>query len=232
MGPNLTTTFVPTSRQREMLVIVMSCRYPRLILYDRADNLLDRSCLPSSHLRCKIHREYSPSFLVLILPNRKLILDLRSFTQHSFQQLARGNDRVQDTVNRILQNQNLPPGATPLPPAAGPITPEVPDYVKFRLDAVLDLEYRSSRDFPLRVGVNAFTYHFLECTTRVSPDGESPASASLKSYLNLMKSIFILQKIKEGADYERKVNHRGDPMWISYMEELEEVSRGVMLDVH
>ena len=152
----------------------------------------------------------------------KLTYDLKTLYQHSFTHLARSNDQILAAVHRILINQNRQPGEALLPPPTGPVNPDVPEYIKSRLERVLDPEYRDPKNFPLRVGVNGFTFHFLECTERVAPFGESQDTADLVSYMNLMKSVFILEKIKQGDEYERKVNRRGDPMWISFMEELEE----------
>ena len=39
-------------------------------------------------------------------------------------------------------------------------------------------------------------------------------------YLNLMKSIWVIQKVKKGAEYAEAVS---DPLWCCYIEELEEV---------
>ena len=56
----------------------------------------------------------------------------------------------------------------------------------------------------------------------MAPVGETRDTTDLISYMNLMKSVFILEKIKRGDEYERKVNRRGDPMWISFMDVLDE----------
>ena len=156
---------------------------------------------------------------------RKLVFDLKTFSQYSFQQLALGNEQIQAAVERILINQNLQPGQTPLGLPPGPVHLSVPEHVRFRLEDVIDPEFQDPQTFPLRVGVNGFTYHFLECTARVVPDGEPLATTRLKSWLNLMKSIFILLKMKESKEYDKKVRRKVDPMWISFLDELEERCR-------
>lgn len=41
-------------------------------------------------------------------------------------------------------------------------------------------------------------------------------------YLNLMKSIWVLQKIKKGDEYAEALS---DPLWELYVRELDEVSK-------
>ena len=151
---------------------------------------------------------------------------MRTFNQHSFQVLAQGNDEIIAGVER-LEWLLRHPGEEPPPPPSGPVTLEIPEHLDYRLDVAirkaLDPEYLEPRRFPLRLGVNGFTYHFLECTARAAPDNESEESTALKSYLSLMQSIFILKRIKEGDEHDRKVKRRADPMWIIFMRELEEV---------
>ena len=159
----------------------------------------------------------------------KLTHDLKTLTLLSHQQLSHqlseGQEEVLSAVRRLEHNLTRQPGEPLLLPPAGPVALEVPEHIHRKFEDVLDPEHRDARRFPLRVGINGFTYHLMQCHTRFIPDGEDPGRTRLMAYLNLMKSVFILQKIKQGDDYRRKILTQRHPMWVAFMEELEERCR-------
>ncbi|KAG8528528.1 uncharacterized protein KY384_007446 [Bacidia gigantensis] len=96
-----------------------------------------------------------------------------------------------------------------------PDLPAMPDYMDSRFDVATNAsrkagnqELLEGQNFPFYLGITAFHRHFDESTIVVKP-AESVTAAletqtgnmpTISQYLNLMKSIWILKRIKEGDE--------------------------------
>lgn len=81
-------------------------------------------------------------------------------------------------------------------------------------------EIQSDSAFPLRAGADAFIFHFNKSTTAFIPgrfvNERTPSSVQ---YLDLLKSIWIMGRIKSSAEL---ANADTDSYWPAYIHELEE----------
>ncbi|OCL12417.1 hypothetical protein AOQ84DRAFT_386154 [Glonium stellatum] len=81
-------------------------------------------------------------------------------------------------------------------------------------------EIKSSHVFPLKAGADAFVFHFNKSTTTFTPgrfvNERTPSSLQ---YLNLLKSVWIMGRIKLSAELTEA---DADSYWPAYIHELEE----------
>lgn len=79
-------------------------------------------------------------------------------------------------------------------------------------------ELHAITNFPLTRSINAFHYHFGKCNLDAESENISiDRATNLAQYLDLMKSIWILQKIEKGYEYHTFFRDR---LLKLYMEEL------------
>lgn len=97
-----------------------------------------------------------------------------------------------------------------------------------RFDAAFDAafqnlqgKYTDEKDLPLQNQISCFLYHFAVGTEGFSPLQGADTEAPIMQYLNLLKSIYILGKIKLSRDYTLRCKDKNDILWISYVGELE-----------
>ena len=74
-------------------------------------------------------------------------------------------------------------------------------------------------DLPLQEGFDALIFHFSNSTSSCDPScGQKPSVPDESGYLNLIKSVWILEKLKESA-HLRSAGQ--DSLWAEYIRELE-----------
>lgn len=180
---------------------------------------------------------------------RKLLLDLKKDIDNVHGDLASRITEVHEIVRRIEYHGNrVANGESVEIFEAPPVSPRVPDYLEERFEAAIEAtnpELRNQARFPLVQGINAFHHHFeqvrsldIKClqatilTLKKSTSKFHPENTSLagdffaertpepEQYLNLMKSIWIVQMIKLGDEYAQSMS---DKLWECYVRELDEV---------
>ena len=74
-------------------------------------------------------------------------------------------------------------------------------------------------DLPLKEGFDALVFQFSNSTLNCSPNfGQQPSVQDESQYLNLIKSVWILEKLKESAHFRSAGQ---DSLWAEYIRELE-----------
>ena len=162
----------------------------------------------------------------------KLMLDLKDDIYKVHGDLASRITDVHETVLEALrkieghwttnaQEASAQASVSPLE------TPRVPDYLEtqFELAAkAINSELSDERNFPFYTGVNAFHHHFEQSTAVFKPEETSTGDFFAErtpdpaQYLNLMKGIWIIQKIKRGNEWAEASSDR---LSDCYMKELE-----------
>ena len=180
---------------------------------------------------------------------RKLFHDLKNDIHNFRVDVTDRLTNMQDQLNRLydhctgkLNEASLE--ATTLSSAVF----EVPQYLQDRFEAAVRAANSAPQDesrFPLAKGVNGFHRHFEQvkqfrtkknendckfekgtCELQPGPtsvEGDNPVEQTRQSaiYLNLMKSIWVIQKVKKGEKYADAAT---DPLWRFYIQDLERVS--------
>lgn len=105
------------------------------------------------------------------------------------------------------------------------------DVLSPELEAKLELELKMNppswstegSPWPLKDSFEAFAFHFGRGTVKFNPSAESGDVPDLSQQLDLVKSIWILEKIKQNPVF-RDANV--DSIWADYMREFEDDLRG------
>lgn len=98
-----------------------------------------------------------------------------------------------------------------------PILPSIPEYLaeKFQAKAV---ESRPIDPFPLADGIDAVAFHFEESTRKFRSFTTLILTPEPAQYLNLMKCIWIMERIKSHQSFDVACQ---DILWKAYVSELE-----------
>lgn len=180
---------------------------------------------------------------------RKLLLDLKNDIYKVHGDLASRITELHKILRRI--EGHWPRNADELNTEAEEVPPElprVPGYLEVRFETAIKAanpELQDDKSFPLAKGVNAFHHHFEQVspvsmlekskaysgkstskfqpeTTLMAGDFFADRTPQPTQYLNLMKSIWIIQKVKKGEEYKIASS---DCLWDCYIKELDEVGR-------
>lgn len=162
----------------------------------------------------------------------KLMLDLKDEISRVHSDLASRITNVQDTVLEALRRieghwianaQEATAQAQMSPPAI----PEVPDYLETRFEMAAKAsnpEFFDEKKFPFYKGINAFHHHFEQSTILFKHEETSTEEFFAErtpepaQYLNLMKSVWIIQEMKKGDEW---LKASSDRLSECYMKELE-----------
>lgn len=180
---------------------------------------------------------------------RKLFHDLKSDIQNLRLDVTDRLTNIQDLLNKLYDHCTgklieASRETTTLPSAVF----EVPQYLQDKFEAAVRAANSAPQDetkFSLVKGVDAFHHHFQQvkqCRTEkdqndckfekaiselrpeptsVEGDGLVEQTPQPLLYLNLMKSIWVIQKVKKGEKYTDAAT---DPLWHFYIQDLERVS--------
>jgi hypothetical protein len=96
--------------------------------------------------------------------------------------------------------------------------PPVPDYLDKRFTEAAAPKVKNEL-FPLADGVDALAFHFDKSTVKFRPASPLIVTPEPMQYLNLMKSIWILGKLKGNPLYLRAIG--SDKLWQAYLKEFE-----------
>ena len=105
----------------------------------------------------------------------------------------------------------------------------VPSKIARRLEDTFGTARRSisnSQELSLRDGYNGMRYHLdrsIDGDHFQSTNGTDGTQSRLDRYLHLMKTIFILNKVKSSPEYIDKVRNSRNVLWFCTLEDLEEV---------
>ncbi|MCJ1349495.1 hypothetical protein MMC31_007736, partial [Peltigera leucophlebia] len=160
----------------------------------------------------------------------KLLLDLKKEIYDVHSDLASQITEVHEIVGILENYRGRFVDGISNELVAPPVSPRVPEYLEIRFEAAIvatNPELRDQAKFPLAQGINAFHHHFEQSTSKFHPENNiSLASDSFTEripvpvqYLNLMKSIWIVQMIKQGDEYAHSMS---DKLWKFYIWELDE----------
>ena len=162
----------------------------------------------------------------------KLMLDLKDDIYRVHSDLASRLSDVHETVLETLRKieGHWTTNAQEASVQARTSPPEilrVPDYLETRFELAAKAsnpELLDEKNFPFYKGVNAFHHHFEQSTAFFKPDETSTGDFFAErtpepaQYLNLTKSVWIIQKIKKGNEWTEASSDR---LSECYMNELE-----------
>lgn len=166
----------------------------------------------------------------------KLILDLREDVSRMHNDLA---NRMTEGFAEILSAVQTIKGVftsnaqdadyqASKPP---PELPSIPEYMESKFSVATNADRKASnqeplkeKNFPFYTGITAFHHHFEKSTVQFKR-GESPDEGFFsertpqpRQYLELMKSIWIIKRIKQGEEWTESASDR---LSQCYMRELE-----------
>jgi hypothetical protein len=96
--------------------------------------------------------------------------------------------------------------------------PTVPEYLSQRFEEAAAPRIKGEA-FPLADGVDALAFHFDKSTVKFRPVFPLMVTPEPLQYLDLMKSIWILGKLKSNPLYSRAIS--SDKLWQGYLKEFE-----------
>ncbi len=121
-------------------------------------------------------------------------------------------------VQGIIQSRD--PTWTPPPPSYS-----IPEDLVSRFATALEfnkpVSFRASADWPLKEGFDALVFNFAHSTVEFNPLHQ--LTPEEPQFLNLLKSKWIMQKIKESPRFQ---STGPESLWADYMRELEGDIRG------
>jgi hypothetical protein len=127
--------------------------------------------------------------------------------------------RQMDKLERLIVN-----GAGPSPTLWSNI---VSDDLRPRFSAEFSTNGPSwcveGSEWPLKEAFNALNFHFARGTIEFNPMSDRSKVPEMQQYLNLAKSIWILEEIKQSSQFKAVSN---DSIWADYMREFEDDLRG------
>ena len=112
----------------------------------------------------------------------------------------------------------------PPPTVLEPMT--ISNHVEVRLYEAFKIalpHLSDPRNLSLSEGINGMTCHFDRYKRDSSPITKPSNVITMEKYLDLMKSVFMLNLIKSSREYDVKVNQAGNLLWADYLYNLEEV---------
>lgn len=112
----------------------------------------------------------------------------------------------------------------------------IPDFLEIRFELAAkssNLELLNDRNFPFYKSIDAFHHHFEQSTVGFKPDEMSTGDFFAErtpepaQYLNLMKSVWIIQKMKKGTEWATTSSDRLSDCYMGEIESkcLHELSR-------
>lgn len=78
---------------------------------------------------------------------------------------------------------------------------------------------RVPNELPLKEGFDALFYHFTRSTVNFKPSPRSGQDVPVQQYLNLVKSRWIIERLKESTYFQ---SSGPESLWAEYMRELED----------
>ncbi len=96
--------------------------------------------------------------------------------------------------------------------------PPVPEYLSKPFEEAAAPRVKNE-PFPLADGVDALAFHFDKSTVKFRPTSPLIVTPDPLQYLNLMKSIWILEQLKSNPLYLRAIS--SDKLWQAYLKEFE-----------
>ena len=78
-------------------------------------------------------------------------------------------------------------------------------------------------EWPLKEAFDALNFHFARGTIAFNPTSDHDKVPELQQYLNLAKSIWILEEIRQSSHFKVVSN---ESVWADYMREFEDDLRG------
>ena len=160
----------------------------------------------------------------------KLLQDLKDDIHHMHGDLASRTTELYQClqeIKRLLEGHALTNTQDASAQPSTPIVPRVPDYLVVRFEVAAkstNWELVDEKKFPFYSSINAFHHHFDDSTVlfkpKVTPLGDffAERTPEPEQYLNLMKSIWIIQRIKKGSEWAKASSDR---LSKCYMEQLE-----------
>ena len=101
---------------------------------------------------------------------------------------------------------------------------KIPSHVEERLIHAYELVFPriSHRRLTLKDGMHGVNHHLNKSTSTGRP-GDRQDVSPIDRYLHVMRSAYLLHKMKATSEYNAKVNVSRELLWISAIEKLEEV---------
>ncbi|ERF70769.1 hypothetical protein EPUS_05121 [Endocarpon pusillum Z07020] len=100
---------------------------------------------------------------------------------------------------------------------------ELKAKLEAELQACPPVWLKDGSSWPLEEGFRALTFHFARGTIHFNPTPQSGKIPELQQYLNLAKSTWILEKLKESNHFKATST---ESIWADYMRELEDDLKG------
>lgn len=142
-----------------------------------------------------------------------------------FDSIVRNGSQIQQLRRQVANLERM------MINGAGPSQTLWANFLPNELKAKFDTEFNQNRplwlaegsEWPLKEGMEALAFHFARGTVRFEPTSELGNIPGWRPYLNLAKSIWILEQIKQSDHFKAA---SPESFWAGYMRELEDALRG------